>query len=98
MDESAYTKVTILGDDYRITGDSAASSIRELATFVDDKMEEVKRHSGSFDVKRIAVLTALNLADELFRERRRSVTQEGAVRERVEQLGFVLEDTLTDPE
>ncbi len=99
MAEAAYTRVHILGEEYRVAGSVAGASIPQLAAFVDDKMQEVRRKSSSSsDAKRIAVLTALNLADELFRERARSAVQAGLVRERVEEIGFVLEETLTEPE
>ena len=99
MAEAAYSRVRILGEEYRVAGDTSVASIPELAAFVDDKMEEVRRKSNhTSDTKRIAVLTALNLADELFQERARSATQTGLVRERVEESGFVLEETLTEPD
>ena len=99
MAEAAYTRIHILGEEYRVAGDANGVSIPQLAAFVDDKMQEVRRKSSSSsDAKRIAVLTALNLADELFRERARSAAQVGLVRERVEQIGFVLEETLTEPD
>ncbi len=97
MGEAEYTKVTILGEEYRVAGDASGADIPVLAAFVDDKMGEVKRRSNSLDIKRIAVLTALNLADELFRERARRASGDAEVRERIEEIGFALEDTLTEP-
>jgi len=97
MGEAAYTRVTILGEEYRITGETSGTVISELAAFIDNRMDEVKRHSSTFDLKRIAVLTALNLADELLSERARNAARQGQVRERVARLGFVLEETLADP-
>ncbi len=99
MAEAAYTRIRIQGEEYRVAGDTSGVSIPELAAFVDDKMNMVKRSSSqTFDAKRIAVLTALNLADELFRERARNDEQVGRIRKRIESLGFVLEETLTKPD
>lgn len=99
MAEAAYSRIRILGEEYRVAGDASVASIPELAAFVDDKMEEVRRKSHhTSDTKRIAVLAALNLADELFQERARAASQNGQLRERIEEIGFVLEETLTEPD
>ena len=44
--------------------------VEALAAFVDGQMKDVSRSSASVDSLRIAVLAALNLADEVFRLRR----------------------------
>lgn len=43
--------------------------IAELATYVDDKMRAASDASPSGDVVKIAVVAALNIADEYFRAR-----------------------------
>ncbi len=98
MGNSAYTKVTILGEQYRVSGDSASGSIPDLAAYVDHKISEVKQRSSIVDSRRIAVLAALNLADELMRERARTEALIGQVKARAEQLGSTLEETLTKPD
>ena len=44
-------------------------NMQELARFVDSRMREVADRSSSVDTVKIAVLTAMNIADELFQER-----------------------------
>ena len=51
----------------RAVGDAARQ--HEIARFVDSRMREVADLSSSVDTVKIAVLTALNIADELFQER-----------------------------
>jgi len=51
----------------RTEGDGAR--LQELARFVDLRMQEVAERSSSVDTVKIAILTALNIADELFEER-----------------------------
>lgn len=63
------TKVTIYGTEYPITGDTDGDYIREVAAFVDAKMREVDRTTSAKSSLKVAILTALNIADELFRER-----------------------------
>ena len=50
--------------------------------FVDTRMREVADRSSSVDTVKIAVLTALNIADELFQERE---TDQDARQERLEE-------------
>ena len=96
MGESAYTTVSIFGEEYRVSGETSSISISQLAAIVDDKMSEVKEYGNTFDGKRIAVLTALNLADELYREQARSAALIKQIKGRAEELGADLEITLAD--
>lgn len=96
MSEATYTKITILGDEYRVAGEALGASISDLATYVADKMSEVKQSSSTIDPKRIAVLTALNLADELLRERALTADVADRLRQRAAELGTALDATLAE--
>jgi cell division protein ZapA len=98
MGEAAYTQVTILGEKYRISGDAESASVPELAAYVDDKMNEVKQCSSIIDPKHLAVITALNLADELFGERARFVELLRELSERTQEIGLPLDATLSTAE
>lgn len=98
MSEATYTKVTILGEEYRVAGEPSGASIPELAAYVADRMGEVKNSSNTIDPKRLAVLTALNLADELLRERAQSAQWAGRLRERAAGLGSTLDASLQEDE
>jgi len=58
-------RVEIGGHVYSITTDLNPEYIRKLARAVDAKMQALERQSGTMDSRRLAVLTALNLTDEL---------------------------------
>jgi cell division protein ZapA len=60
--------VTIFGSEYKIKG-ADPDYIGEVAAYVDAKMRELERRLSSGTPAKIAILTSLNLADELFRER-----------------------------
>ena len=61
--------VTIFGSEYKIKG-ADPEYIGEVAAYVDKKMRELDRRlSSSGAPAKIAILTSLNIADELFRER-----------------------------
>ncbi len=61
--------VEIFGQRLGVRADGDPSRLQELASFVDYRMREVADRSSSVDTVKIAVLTALNIADELFQER-----------------------------
>lgn len=63
-------QVEIFGQLYSIKGREDHEYIRELAAFVDAKMKDVQKGTGTADPHRVAILTALTIADELYRLRK----------------------------
>ncbi|MCD6380198.1 cell division protein ZapA [bacterium] len=61
--------VEIFGQDYRIKGVGDPEYIHMIAGYIDRKMREIAHSSGIMSQSRIAILAALNIADELFQER-----------------------------
>ena len=60
--------VDIYDQTYNLRGQDV-EYIRRLAEMVDGKMRAVAAHGKTVDSLRVAVLAALNLADEIFRHR-----------------------------
>ncbi|OGF66020.1 MAG: hypothetical protein A2Y62_06120 [Candidatus Fischerbacteria bacterium RBG_13_37_8] len=63
------TKVEIYGQYYQIKGEMDEEYIDELAIYVDKKMRMIADQTPRLDSMKLAVLTSLNIADELFRLR-----------------------------
>ncbi len=65
-------EIEIYGQKYRIKvkGDEDEKYISRLTSYVDQKMREIGEKSRSVDPFKIAVLAALNIADEQFLTRR----------------------------
>lgn len=61
--------VEIMGERYTIRGDADPGYIAEVGRFVDERMRELKDASSGLSRARLAVLTAINIADELLQER-----------------------------
>ncbi len=61
-------EIEIFGQKYkiRVKGEEDEAYIGHLTSFVDERMHEVAVKSKSGDAAKIAVLAALNIADELF--------------------------------
>jgi cell division protein ZapA len=64
QDETGFVTVNIYDQVYHLSGQNVAQ-IRELAERVDGKMRAVAAQGKTVDSLRVAVLAALNLADEL---------------------------------
>jgi len=56
--------VNIFGQTYSIKGDAPVDYIMELAGYVNEKMVEVSKNNASSNPAQIAILVALNIADE----------------------------------
>jgi cell division protein ZapA len=59
-------RVVILGVEYSIKSDVDAEMTRQIARYVNSKMAEIHENTASRDNVKIAVLSALNIAGELF--------------------------------
>lgn len=59
--------VKILGQDYTIVSDETREYIQKLSNYVDDKMVEIAEKNKKLSTAMIAVLTALNIADEYYK-------------------------------
>jgi cell division protein ZapA len=59
--------VTIMGDEYTIRGSSSPESLEEAARHVDRLMRSLAEKNRQLSGYKIAVLAALNLADELLK-------------------------------
>jgi len=58
-------KVEIFNQEYFVKGNENAEYIEMLAAYVDRRMRMIEQRNHSLSIVKVAVLTALNLADEL---------------------------------
>lgn len=60
-------EVTILGRKISLRADGNEDYVREVAQYVDEKMEEAQKASKSSSIN-VAILAAMNIADDFFKE------------------------------
>ncbi len=65
IEQKARAAVEIFGEEYIMKGDATPEYMRMLASYVDRKMKQVAGRQPQLSALKIAVLTALNVADEL---------------------------------
>jgi cell division protein ZapA len=80
------TQVQIFGSVYSVRGHEEDGHLQRLAELVDRKMREVARHVKTGDTARVAILAALNLADELYKAQDQQEGEREEIRETVARL------------
>src|SRR3984957_8125751 len=99
--EAGAVVVEIYDQVYQLRGTDSAH-IEKLAALVDSKMRAVSAHGATVDSLRVAVLAALNIADELTSLRARydglynTMSQSGSVRSRAGSLAGMLDEVLAE--
>jgi cell division protein ZapA len=93
-DEGRVVPVEIAGQRYPIRSSLDPEYVARLATYVDDKMRAAADTSPSGDSMRLAVIAALNVADELFRCRDANRARDGELAERAQELERLVDRVL----
>ena len=65
MEDKGRATVDIYGEDYTVRGDASPEYLRMLAGYIDKMMRQVAVRQPQLSVAKVAVLTALNIADEM---------------------------------
>lgn len=65
MDTKGKATVRIFGEEYIMKGDASPEYMVMLAGYIDKKMKQVASKLPHLPVSKVAVLAALNVADEL---------------------------------
>ena len=96
MDNSEnFVKVTIYGQEYTIKAPADASYIKNIAEYVDGKMREVQEELATPHVPaKVSILAAMNIADELFAEKRDRDQIKGDVESKVSSLIEIVEEAI----
>ena len=94
MSDPKAVSVEIFGQRYPIRSTLDADYVARLATYVDEKMKTAADSTPTSDSVRLAILAALNIADELFRYREVVHARDGELAERAGQLERLLDRVL----
>ncbi|MEM9406760.1 MAG: cell division protein ZapA [Acidobacteriota bacterium] len=91
-------EVEIFGATYHLRSEHQSEELKQLAGLVDSKMRDVATQSATVDTTKVAILAALNIAEELYRARSAGGDTAGGVSselvERVTGLADELEGAL----
>ena len=88
-------RVEIYDQTYQLRGSDPAY-INQLADYVDTKMRLIAQQASTVDSLRVAVLAALNIADEYLMLKRKFDTVDSDYHARAEQLSGALDEVLEE--
>lgn len=87
-------KVVIYNQTYNLRSDHGEEYILELAEYVDKRMNEIASASMTVDSLRVAILAALQIADELYQSRREMKETDNEIAERSGKYAELLDQFL----
>jgi len=80
-------QISIFGQEYSVKAPADPEYIQKIAEYVDGKMREVQSgFSSTQSSTRIAILAAMNIADELFNARQSGDVDSTAVEQKISSL------------
>ena len=72
----------LFGQRFTVVSDNDEARVRDIVAFVNRRLEEIKDSSKRIQTDQIALLAALNIAEELFEERLKNRSLRRKVRDR----------------
>jgi cell division protein ZapA (FtsZ GTPase activity inhibitor) len=92
--EKRQLKIDLLGTSFTIQSGDSPDHLARVKAYLRDKVEEVKARYAFADPLTVALLAALNLADELFKER--EGLPQGGPNEEIESVTRKLIETIDE--
>lgn len=93
---STVVHVDIHGHRYSVRSDLDPQYVSQLAELIDERMQSVARELSSADPTRIAVIAALNIADELYRARAESAGATDRLQAKTAEIERIVDAVLAD--
>ena len=88
-------KITIFGQEYSVKAPADPTYIKKIADYVDSKMREVQSNfSSTQSSNRIAILSAMNITDELFNARKKVDSDDSDIEEKITSLIELIDDSV----
>jgi len=69
MGKERLVEIKVFGQVYTVKTDAQEDHIQKVAQYVNEKMDEVTKNTKSVSSLNVAILTALNIADDLIIEK-----------------------------
>tara|TARA_B100000959_G_scaffold278922_1_gene338181 strand:- start:635 stop:931 length:297 start_codon:yes stop_codon:yes gene_type:complete len=86
------TEVEIYKESYKIVNDASPKYTQSLAKYVDEKMKDISQTTSTVSSMKVAVLAALNIADELFKVKQEIKTEREVIEKETDSLYRLIQD------
>src|SRR4030067_1103051 len=87
LQKERLVEIKVFGQTYTVKTEAEEDYIQEVAKYVNEKMDEVLKKTKSVSALNVAILTALNIADDLLKEKEKRVALLHAVEAKSQDLG-----------
>lgn len=84
--------IRILGQELSVLSDSGEEHVAAVVKYVSDKVEEIEKSSNKYNTLSVAILTALNMADQLISLRKVEEYNYSQLENRSERLISLIND------
>ncbi len=96
MSDTQTVTVSIMDKDYQVScGPDEVAALRQSAQYLDEKMREIKSSSNVFGLDRLAVMAALNIANDLLSQTQKTTDVTTSQRSEIQLLNGKLDQALT---
>jgi len=85
--------IKLLGQELSVLSDSGDEHVAKVVKYVNDTIEEVKINSNNFNSLNIAILAALNIADEYLKSKAFEESKYSQLENRSERLIDLINET-----
>ena len=92
MAEKNKVEVRIAGKDYTLVGFESDEYIQKIGLYVDKKMNEILKANNKLSTSMVAVLTAINAADDLFKAHESEINLKRDLKRANEELALLREE------
>ena len=93
--EDNQIKITIFGQEYSVKAPADPTYIKKIAEYVDTKMRDVQSgFSSTQSSNRIAILSAMNITDELFNAKKRGDSDNNEIEEKITSLIELIDESV----
>jgi len=73
MKRENLVEIKVFGQTFTVKTDSEEAHIQAVARYVNEKMDEILKKTRSVSSLNVAILTALNIADDLMKEKEKRI-------------------------
>lgn len=91
-------KINVFDNNYVIKTDAEEEYVREIALYLEEKVNEVDKHAAPMTIPRPLLLASLKIADDYFRLKREFEEYKSGTEEKSRKLVEILDSSLKQEE
>ena len=86
MTSKRQIEISVMGQKFMVRADTDDDYVQKVASYVNEKMQDIIRSTKSVASLNVAILAAMNIADELFKNRANSSKSQKIVEQKIQDM------------